>query len=277
MAKQTLFTESGSPLYLQITPFIDVARVEQVEMSAGFSTKHGGESIGPYESLNLGLHTEDDPRTVVKNREKLAKAAGFQLNEMVVGEQIHSNQIKEITASDRGAGSTTLETAIKGTDGFFTKDKGVLLVSMYADCVPLYFFAPKEGLVGLAHAGWKGTVGNIAGGMLKAFKEAGAHPKDVYTAIGPSISMPCYEVDERVVKQVNRLPLNAKDSVKKTRKDHYLINLKAINRDLLLAEGVQENRVFVSTHCTYEQSDLFYSHRRDNGKTGRMMSFIGLR
>ncbi|MBM7095853.1 peptidoglycan editing factor PgeF [Bacillus sp. H-16] len=278
MAKNEPFIRSGSPLYLQIAPFIKAASEENAELEAGFSTRQGGTSQSPYDTLNLGLHTDDEYRDVINNRKLLTETAGFSLDSCVVSEQVHGSRIVEITQKHKGTGATSQSTAIPETDGIFTREKGILLTSMYADCVPLYFFAPKVGLTGLAHAGWKGTVANIAGSMIEAFKEAGAEEDEILAAIGPSISMPCYEVDERVMNEVGKLPLgNAGEIAKETTQHHYLLDLKEVNRKLLRSQGVKEDRIYTSSYCTYEQADLFYSHRRDQGKTGRMMSFIGMK
>ncbi|WP_096435491.1 peptidoglycan editing factor PgeF [Alteribacter populi] len=273
MTRDEPFIQSNSPLHLQLSPFLDL----NPSITVGFSTRKGGTSISPYDSLNLGLHTADADNLVTKNREKLGESLRFPLKNWVVGEQIHSNHVRKIAERDKGGGAIDLTTAIPETDGIYTKERGILLTSMYADCVPLYFYAPDHDLIGLAHAGWKGTTGNIVQNMIDAFVKEGADKSGIYAAIGPAISKRCYEVDDRVVSEIKKLSCSDMQSVIEPRQNQrYFLNLKEVNRQLLLNSGVDESHIFVSRYCTYKEEQLFYSYRRDSGKTGRMMSFIGL-
>ncbi|PYZ97939.1 laccase [Alteribacter lacisalsi] len=270
------FTDPDSPLYLSLPAFSRAA--PRGDMTAGFSTRNGGTGLPPFQSLNLGLHTGDDPDTVVRNRSILAAETGFPLENWVTGEQVHGNRVAKVVAQHRGLGAFSQENAVNGTDGLYTTEPDILLTSMYADCVPLYFYDPERKIIGLAHAGWKGTAGNIAGHMLKAFEKEGSKAEDIIAAVGPSISGGCYEVDNRVTDQLKHLPVNdlSKAAVS-CGGDRFRLDLKEVNRQLLLAGGVREDRLFVSTYCTYSEEDLFFSYRRDKGRTGRMMSFIGMR
>ncbi|WP_242688515.1 peptidoglycan editing factor PgeF [Bacillus sp. Cs-700] len=242
---------------------------------AGFSTRRNGVSQTPFSSLNLGFHVPDEAKDVLENREILAGDIERPLNQWVVGEQIHGAALAKIFSKDKGRGSTDHHDAISSVDGLYTDDEGVLLTALYADCVPLYFYAPKANRVGLAHAGWKGTTKNIAGEMINAWKQDGIKAEDIYAAIGPSIGKCCYEVDDGVVNQVNSLLLNKATLYEETSKGKYQLDLKTVNRELLLKAGVQSSHLSTSSYCT-SCSDLFFSHRKEEGKTGRMMAYIGL-
>ncbi|MFC0025556.1 peptidoglycan editing factor PgeF [Neobacillus cucumis] len=246
------------------------------ELTAGFSTKNGGTSKGNFESLNLGFHVSDDLSTVCTNREKMAQVLQFPLRNWVGAEQIHDTVIKKITKADRGTGSDSYNHAFKGTDAFYTDEEGILLTLCFADCVPLYFLAPDRGMIGIAHAGWKGSVGLIAKKMILAWGEEGIRPEQIVAAIGPSICEKCYIVDKHVINLVEKslevgeaLPYNL------ISEGQYSLNLQELNRQILLESGVPERNILQTHLCSSCDQEEFFSHRRDKGSTGRMMSFIG--
>ncbi|ANB61642.1 peptidoglycan editing factor PgeF [Anoxybacteroides amylolyticum] len=241
---------------------------------AGFTTKQGGFSQAPFATFNLGLHVGDEAIVVEQNRRKLAEFFTIPLEQWVCCEQTHGSRIEKVTARDAGKGTVRLETAIADTDGLYTDEAGILLTLCFADCVPLYFFAPTHGMIGLAHAGWKGTVKNIAGNMVQRFRDEGIMPEEVMVAIGPAIGACCYVVDNRVIDAVQNV-LGTSETLPfyEMSVGQYALDLKELNRLLLIKEGVQH--IEVSNYCTSCETNVFFSHRRDNGQTGRMMAFIG--
>ncbi|HET7577837.1 MAG TPA: peptidoglycan editing factor PgeF [Bacillales bacterium] len=267
----------GEPFQQENLSFMEFAAQEAI--TAGISTRHGGTSLEPYESLNLGLHVGDDPVRVIKNRESMAERIRFPLEQWVCADQVHGSTIRKVTLSDAGKGSRNLDVAIPETDGLYTGEPGLFLALGYADCVPLYFFAPRFGFVGIAHAGWRGTTANIAGKMVDSWVNDEAIPREaIYAVIGPSIGPCCYEVDQRVIDAVNRVLGSEAGSVfQQTDESHYRLDLKACNRKLLLEAGISEDHIECSTYCTGCRTDLFYSHRNEKGRTGRMLGFIGMK
>jgi len=240
---------------------------------AGFTTKNGGVSKSPFDTFNLGLHVPDNHEDVVTNRKKLAGQLMISLENWVSGEQVHDTMVKNITEIDKGKGAVSYESSIAGTDGLITNRKGILCTAFFADCVPLYFFDPVTGYIGIAHAGWKGTVGRIAEKMVKSFKEYGVLPENLLVVIGPSISMENYEVDNRVVNLI--CDKDRSKTVIKLGNNRFLVDLKQLNVEILLQTGVLRHNIDVTKYCTYRDKDLFFSHRRDHGKTGRMLGFLG--
>lgn len=245
------------------------------DVIAGFTTKQGGFSKPPFASFNLGLHVGDDASFVGRNRRKLAEQLSVPLEKWVCCEQTHDSRIEKVTVRDAGKGALRLETAIADTDGLYTKETGILLALCFADCVPLYFVAPKHGMIGLAHAGWKGTVKNIAGNMVRLWHEREGIPlEEIVIVIGPAIGSCCYVVDDRVVDAAQKvLGTGEVLPFREVSVGQYALDLKELNRLLLIKEGVQH--IQVSHYCTSCETNLFFSHRRDNGRTGRMMAFIG--
>ncbi len=262
----------NNDLYLSVEPFCKLNN----RLIVGFSTRNNGCSIKPYNSLNLGLHVQDNVQDVITNRNKLATKLGIPLSNWVLADQVHGNQIKKVHVENCGAGTLNLNNVISNTDGLYTFAENVLLCSLYADCVPLYFYAPNYRIIGLAHAGWKGTVAQIGPNMIRLWTEKEHIPlKEIYVAIGPSISQGYYEVDDFVISKVkNVLNSNSPFPYEEISPNKYLLNLKELNKQLLIRAGVKEEQIFVSNYCTYNESELFFSYRREQ-KTGRMMSFIG--
>ncbi|WNS77095.1 peptidoglycan editing factor PgeF [Bacillus sp. DTU_2020_1000418_1_SI_GHA_SEK_038] len=243
---------------------------------AGFTSKKGGVSKGAYSSMNLGLHVNDSLQSVRQNREHMGEILGFPLHTWVSAEQTHDIHIEKVVKEDRGRGSLQYEDSFNATDGFFTTDTGLLLTLCYADCVPLYFFHEKSKAIGVAHAGWKGTVNGIAREMVAMYKQEGMDIEGLHAVIGPSICGNCYIVDNRVISLINK---NLADYHPKPytqiEDNQYFLDLKQLNKDILIKSGVLEKNISVTNLCTSCENNDFFSHRRDKGKTGRMMSFIG--
>ncbi|WP_106768297.1 peptidoglycan editing factor PgeF [Paenibacillus sp. Marseille-P3787] len=258
---------------------------ERTGLTAGFSGREGGESKAPYDSLNLALHVDDDLEDVIANRKKTAEKLGFSFDAWTCGEQIHGSRIAIIGSKERGSGRLNRQSAIPDTDGLLTNTPGVLLTSFYADCVPLYFWDPVHHVVGLAHAGWKGTTAEIASRMIDHMTEQfGSRVEEIRTAIGPSIGQCCYEVDDKVMSKVSDLGLFVRGNNKGadsfyTDKGNgkYMLNLKEINRHIMIKAGILTDHIECTLWCTSCRNDLFFSYRKDGGTTGRMASWIGMR
>ena len=203
---------------------------------------------------------------------------GLPLTWWTCGEQVHGTKIQEVTIQERGRGSESQKTALMKTDGLITREENLLLTSFYADCVPLIFYSPPTGWLGIAHAGWRGTASGIGLQMVREFSKRGADPAGIQVAIAPSIGGCCYEVDHRVVAALTKiLPHPSKEVLRPIGMDKWKLDLRQANRELLIKEGVQEDHIQVTHLCTSCRSDLFYSYRRGAGRVGRMVAWIGKR
>lgn len=262
----------NEPLLLQINKWMDA----YPGISAGFSTRMGGVSLGEWNSLNCALHVQDVPEHVIENRMKIASVIGFSFESWTCAEQVHGNEVYRVTLEHMGKGRTSRESAIQGKDALITNESGIWLTSFYADCVPLYFFDPVSKAVGLAHAGWKGTVSAIAKVTIQAMiDQFGSRIENVKAAIGPSIGSCCYEVDQKVIDQFRNVDLN--DGIEGKDNGFYWLDLKEINRQIIIKAGIMPTNIEISTLCTACHPEYFFSYRKEKGKTGRMMSWIGLK
>lgn len=246
---------------------------------AGFSTREQGVSKAPFHSLNVGLHVQDELSAVLENRKKIILSQGFAVEDWVSANQVHGANLFQVTARDRGKGYASLESAIPDTDGLFTRENNIFLASFYADCVPLYFIDVTQRIVGICHAGWKGTASQIGRRLIDTWKNRfKSNLSDIRVLIGPSIGPCCYEVDQRVMNHFTQFSKEIPSgSILQKGNNKYMLDLKRINAQILIQAGVKEEHIEVSHWCTSCHPELFFSHRRDGGKTGRMLAFIGIK
>lgn len=245
---------------------------------SGFSLRAGGRSKPPWATLNLGLHVGDDDTDVIANRELLAGDLGLPLERWIFAEQVHGTEIAAVTAARCASGARTLATVIKGVDGLMTRELDVCLALCFADCVPIYFYTTDPEAVAILHAGWRGTVGLGARKMVErlARELQLSSMAKIHVIIGPAIGRTDYEVDDQIIQRVRLLkPLIWRDAVVPRENGHYWLDLKALNRAVLIDAGIPEQNIAVTGYTTSRHPDLFFSHRRDHGRTGRMLGFIG--
>lgn len=244
----------------------------------GFSTRLGGISPAPYDSLNLGFHVGDAQDYVLENRRRICQALDIDFRRLVCGAQVHGNKVEIVTEEHSGRGAKSDRDALPGIDGLITRRPGVPLASFYADCVPLFLLDPVRKVIGLVHAGWKGTAGGIAGQAVKKMTTAlQCAPGDCVAVIGPAIGQCCYEVDTRVTSVLERRLANWELFAAAAGKGRWMLDLAGINRELLLRAGLKPENVHAAGLCTACHHELFFSHRASGGKTGRMGAFIMLK
>lgn len=241
----------------------------------GFSTRVGGVSQVPYDTFNLGLHVGDDPTAVLENRKRWLDQWEVPWSRVAVGEQVHGTNVIWVGEEDGGRGIRELETAIPAVDGLVTQS-AVGLMGFFADCVPLFFYFPDIQVVGIAHAGWKGTAHKMGQKVLECLEKAGGRTENAWVAIGPSIGPCCYFVDESVAAQF-RANFGKTPFLSRQEDGHYLLDLWEANRTTLLEKGVRPENIDVVATCTADNPEWFFSHRRDGARTGRMAGWIRLR
>lgn len=225
------------------------------------------------ERRNYALHVGENKQQTIRNRRELVEHLGFTIQNWTCGEQVHLTHVIDVQESDKGRGSTERESAFPQIDGMVTEQTNLFLASFYADCVPLFFYSPDIECMGVAHAGWKGTVHGMARKMVQCLQAKGAKVSNMHVAIGPSIGICCYEVNHQVMNPIKKLFSDTSQIAVPVDEKHDRIDLKQVNQKLILQMGVNPVQLVVSNWCT-SCAPYFYSHRRDKGKTGRMVAWI---
>ncbi len=241
-----------------------------------FSTRIGGVSKNAYSSLNLGVNTDDDKRDVLNNFKLFAEAIGTDVSKMVLSHQVHSANIRVVGKEDCGKGILR-ESDIKEVDGLITAEKGIVLATFYADCTPLLVLDTKNHVIASVHSGWRGTLSKIAQkAVLKMKDEFNSSPSDLICVTGPSIKQCHFEVGEEVYYEFKAEFGKITDKCTTFKNNKYYINTDALNYESLTNVGVSKENIDICPICTYCNKDMFFSHRGDGGKTGRMCAVIEL-
>ena len=220
---------------------------------------------------NQGLHVGDIKSEVLKNRSQFAKAININPKKLVSAQQVHGVNIVRVYKEDAGKGALDYQDSIKDCDALITSESDIPLFAFYADCVPIFIADPVKRSIGIVHSGWKGTLNNIAGKVIDAFiEEFDSDPVGIIAVIGPHICRDCYEVSDDIIDQMT----NKGYIGSKFMKDNFL-DLGEIVKNQLEEKGLIN--IELDDHCTSCNLDMFYSHRKENGKTGRMAGIIMLK
>lgn len=241
--------------------FLEASHPPGGRIRALFSTRLGGVSAAPYASLNLGRHTADAPARVEENWRRFAAAAGFARERVAFATQVHGASVRRVAPGEGGGGPLGEHDALVATA------PGVVPAIAIADCVPIYILDPVRPGVGLAHAGWRGTLAGAGPAAAAALRAAGTRPADCTVLLGPSIGPCCYAVDEPLAAAFERA---FGPGVAVRRGGRAFLDLWTANRRALVRAGFPDGRVLSSGLCTACRRDLFYSHRAEGGRTGRM-------
>ncbi|MFA5508442.1 MAG: peptidoglycan editing factor PgeF [Vulcanimicrobiota bacterium] len=257
---------------------------DHIQVPHGCSTRVGGVSTGHLESLNTGFTVGDSPLNVWTNRGRFARHLGVDNLPWLLS-MTHGTEVVAITQpvplpEDRNSRPGTSFEA----DGCVTNVPGLPLSLTVADCVPVFFHDPRARAVGVTHAGWRGTVAGIVARTVERMVEScGSDPLDIRVGIGPSIGPRAFEVGPEVVSAFaesfpdqSNIILDHPDADSRTAGKAF-INLWEANRLMALRAGVTEANIRVSGWCTASHPELFFSHRRDRGKSGRLLAGIVLK
>lgn len=244
-----------------------------------FTTKEGGVSKGDFATMNVSFTRGDDREDVLENYRRIAGIFDMDLTDIVVSHQTHTTNVKRVTKEDGGKGVVS-DRDYENVDGLITNDKNLVLCTMYADCVPLYFVDVKNKAIGLSHSGWKGTAGQMGLKTLERMaEEFGTCPEDVYVAIGPSICMECYEVSADVIEAFSRIFTKQEMEQICYLKENgkYQLDLWKANEIILLNAGVLKEHIEVTRLCTHCNSNRMFSHRKTGDKRGNLGAFLCLK
>ena len=235
------------------------------------TTRYGGVSEATYGTLNLSLGQTDKPSNVLENRRRLANALNIKPTDFVFPSQVHGTNIVRVAEEDRGKGALAKNDAFSNTDGLITNIKGLCLVTLAADCVPVIFYDPINQAIGVAHSGWKGTVLQIAAHLVRAMQhEYSSKPSDLLVGIGPSGGPTRYEVKQDVINEVANRFVLSKVIVKSGAKTYF--DMWEAIRITLIKSGVKAKNIETSRTCTITHNDTFFSAR--HGDDGRFAAGI---
>ena len=277
-----------------------------------FSTREGGVSEGIYASLNFSYKRGDKKEAVDENFRRIAAVLGCGTEDMVCSDQTHTDHIRLVTAKDRGKGVVKPKD-YRDVDGLITQEKGIVLCTFFADCVPLFFVDPVKKAIGLSHSGWRGTVQKIGKKTVEEMGKAfGTKPEDIHAAIGPSICQDCYEVSEDVIEEFRKAFPRMEESGGisgvheefrgracredgignsssrsepreracslwfPTKPGKYQLNLWEANRQVLLEAGIPTSHIEVTDICTCCNPQFLFSHRASHGQRGNLGAFMKL-
>ncbi|MBN1146811.1 MAG: peptidoglycan editing factor PgeF [Anaerolineales bacterium] len=237
-------------------------------------TRRGGLSPQPWDTLNMGATVGDDPQRVIENRRRAFQALSRPFESLYDVWQVHGCQVVR-AQSPRPPGEPHLK-----ADAILTDRPGVTLFMRFADCVPIFLYDPSRRVVGLVHAGWQGTVNKVAAHAIRAMQSwYGSQPGDILAGIGPSIGPHHYPVGREVVFQVRSSFGQQASEVLRHHNDGngdsgVQFDLRNANRLVLEEQGVRQIEIAgICTACFLED---WFSHRAENGRTGRFGALIAL-
>ena len=247
------------------------------------TTRHGGVSSPPYDSLNLGRNTDDDDTNVDANRARLSLLTSHDDDVLVTGAQVHAADVGVVAAADAGR-------RYEATDALITDVPEIPLMILVADCAAVTLYDPIKKAVGIAHAGWRGTVAGVAARTVnKLMDEFDTDPTDLIAGIGPSIGPCCYDVGADVVERFYAEQPLVADHVLSTpdfasagsftgalNEGGKRLNLWRANILQLVTAGVFEANIATAGICTSCNTNDFFSHRAEGGRTGRFGALIML-
>ncbi len=246
------------------------ASLDSTLVANAIFTRQGGVSDAPFDSLNIGSTVGDDPHNVSQNMALMLGALGISADHVVTTRQVHGRHTARVGRAQGG-------TVIPDCDALVTDEPNTFLLMRFADCVPVLLWDPLHTAVGLAHAGWQGTLRQVtAAAVEKMQDEFGTHPQDLRAVIGPSIGPCCMEVGPEVIAQAHDALPDAEQVLSPLSPDgHAQLDLWRANYNQLLRCGV--GSIETADYCTCCHQEEFFSHRGSRGNTGRFGAIIGLR
>lgn len=244
-------------------------------VSHGFSTREGGITVDPPKaSLNLSWTRCGSPEEVIANFKIFAEGAGIDYDDMAVVNHEHGANVLRIAHEHRGRGF--YKEPLPPCDGIITDDPTVTLVTSHADCGAYFFYDPVHRAIGMAHAGWKGTLLRIGAEMARRMaEEFDTDPSDIIAATGPCICRDCFEVDADLGEKFQS-EFGYPGISRPGRQGKAYVDLELAAAVQFVEAGIRPENITLMNACTYEDRRHFFSHRRDKGITGSMAAYIKL-
>jgi YfiH family protein len=244
---------------------------ESTKVVAGFTTRNGGCSRAPFNSLNLGFNSGDNPVQVETNRGTLARAFGLPANMLLTVNQVHGDEILIVNQPNPDMAHFLRVDA----DAIVTNQRGVMIGILVADCFPVLLYDPERSVAAAVHAGWRGAASGLIGYTVAAMrKQFGSQTHRIMAAIGPGIGAHKYEVDRPVRDAFREGSGQWERIATEIRLGHWQLDLQKSCILQLEAAGVPRQQIAAVSECTCCHKETFFSFRRDQGRTGRQIGFL---
>jgi len=241
------------------------------------TNRHQGYSHHPYDSLNMAYYVGDNNDHVLANRNLIASNIKIPLTKWVFPKISHSTNIHKVESSDLGKDAFNENDSILNVDGLYTDLPEVVLCVFHADCIPFVFYDSNKRLIGVVHAGWKGTLHKIVDAFLINWIEnEKCNPHDIEVIIGPSLSKENFMVKDDVIQKVKDLAPEFTQYLEFVNDQQAYFDAVAMNLSLIQSHGILESQISVNHDCTFANSNQYFSYRRDN-TTGRHITFAALK
>ena len=244
---------------VQAVPLLPWDGADSFGVSVAVTTRLGGVSRPPYDTLNLGLHVGDLPEHVLANRARAAHSFGASLDELVFAHQVHGTTVGHVGPAEAGRGATSEDHALADTDVLITTCPDVTLVILVADCVPIALVDSEARVVAAVHAGWRGTAAAVVGAAVRAMADAGARPERVRAFVGPAVAPSRYQVHDEVrnaLAAATRPSPLASHVAQPDGSGRWRVDLVAANRQQLEAAGLAPEHI-VESGITTANPSLF--------------------
>jgi len=247
---------------------------DKINTMHAFTTRCGGVSEGIFESFNLGSNRGDEPEKVRENYRRLCELFGVGIDDCAVTKQVHENVVRIVDKRDR---HVCMSTVPYEADGIVTREKGLPIICMIADCVPVLLHDGENSVIGAIHCGWRSSVGDILKNALDAMVSLGAKPECIHAALGPAIGRCCFETDDDVPQAIEKYLGGDTEGLFDRRADgKTMVDLRAANARRLVQLGVKAENIDISEECTFCSHHKYWSHRFTKGNRGSQAAVIVL-
>lgn len=255
-------------------PYFEFSNLARTGNVASFvTTRLGGKSLAPRDSLNMSFDNGDNPGMVVSNRKAFLESIGLNIGQCVFAEQVHGSGVASVSKKDMGSGSRSPEGEIKNVDGLVTDAQNLCLCVVSADCLPVILYDPDRQVVGIAHAGRKGLAKGILSDLVEKMKnDFDSQTNNIIVGIGPGVDKENYEVREKDIQDFEDY---SKAYSRNGKEDSYLLDLNLVAQLQLKKSGISSRNMEISELSTYKSNNLFFSYRRER-PNGAIMTGVML-
>ncbi len=250
---------------------------DTTEIIIATTLRHKGLSKAPFDSCNMAYYVGDNNEDVLNNRLLVANEIQIPLTRWVFPKITHSTNIHKVTNQDLGRGAFDEASSIFNVDGLYTDLPEVVLSVFHADCIPFVFYDPKKKLIGVVHAGWKGTLSKIVDVFLEEWINIEqCNAQDIEVIIGPNLSQKNFQVKKDVINQVRKIAPDFLCHLAYINEQVALFNAVEMNVLLMKNKGVLKSNITINKDCTYDLPNKYFSYRRDK-TTGRHITLVALK